>query len=144
MNRRNVIMTLAMVAMGFFAVATPAEAGGKKYQTVRVTGRQGAGKPANIVIFVANAEELKSNQSDAYYLSKGGAFVPNGVTRVFVVPEGAGTVWVVPKTRATWVFGPEQHIPYVVNSTTYNRYGVELIGGNPANPKIVHDSGVVK
>ena len=139
MNRRNIILSLVVVATGFFAVATPAEAGGKKYQTVRVTGRQGAGKPANIVLFVASAELLKSNQSDAYYLGKGGAFVPNGVTRVFVVPEGTGTVWVVPNTRATWVFGPNQQIPYVINSKTYNHYHVELIGGDSANPKIVHD-----
>lgn len=82
MNRRNVIVSLAVVAMGFFAVATPAEAGGasKKVKSVVVYGNQGAGKPANIVIFNSSPQLLKPNQSDAYYLSKGGAFVPAGVS----------------------------------------------------------------
>ncbi|NQW46821.1 MAG: hypothetical protein HQ464_03525 [Planctomycetes bacterium] len=131
-------MSLFVLAMGFFAVATPAEAGGnaKKFQTVRVTGAQGAGKPANIVIFVAEAERLKADQSDAYYLSKGGAFVPNGVTRTFVVAVGAGTVWVVPNTAQTWIFGPEQNKPYVVKNGVTSRYSVELIGGDVNNPTI--------
>ena len=131
-------MSLAVVAMGFFAVATPAEAGGnaKKFQTVRVTGNQGEGEPANIVIFVASPELLKSNQSDAYYLSKGGAFVPNGVTRNFVVPVGAGTVWVVPKTSQRWAFGPQQRKPYVVTNGVTSKYSVELIGGDVNNPTI--------
>jgi hypothetical protein len=137
MNRRNVILSLAVVAMGFFAVATPAEAGGnaKKTQIVKVTGDQGVGN-INIVIFLSQAERLKAGQNDAYYLSKGGAYVANGVTRNFIVPVGAGTVWVVPNTGREWAFGPEQHMPYVVKNGVTSQYSVELIDGNVNNPTI--------
>jgi hypothetical protein len=144
MNCRNVVLSLAAVAMVVFAVATPAEAGGgrratsapRSFQTVRVTGDQGEGNPPNIVIFVSTPELLLSNQDNFYYIRKGGAYVPNGVTRNFIVPVGSGRVYVVPNTDQEWAFGPAQSTTYTVTKGTVNEYVVTLIEGDVNNPTI--------
>jgi len=146
MNRRNVILSLAVVAMGF-AVATSVEAQTstahepKDYAAhVEFTGQPGDA-PLQ-VFFVKEGTLVVGNQPPSYYKNKFGAkYVSPSKSAAFVVPGGNVVAFVVPNPKrknAKWGFGPKQQVHTKVGTGTYNYFTVEIPTG-PATPTIIQD-----
>ena len=144
MNRRNVVLSLAVVAMSF-AVATSVKADHSHAPRAVAAHVEFTGQPGDTplqVFFVKPTTLVKSNQPPSYYKNQFGAkYVSPSKPAVFLVPGGDVVAFVVPNPKrknAKWVFGPEQQVRTTVGRTTYNYFTVEAPTG-PANPTIIQD-----
>jgi len=144
MNRRNVVLSLAVVAMSF-AVATSVKADHSHAPRAVAAHVEFTGQPGDTplqVFFVKPTTLVKSNQPPSYYKNQFGAkYVSPSKPAVFLVPGGDVVAFVVPNPKrknAKWVFGPLQQVRTTVGRTTYNYFTVEAPTG-PANPTIIQD-----
>jgi len=143
MNRRNVVLSLAVVAMGF-VVTAPVQAAPhdpRDYAAhVEFTGQPGDA-PLQ-VFFVKEGTLVKGNQPPSYYKNQFGAkYVSPSKSAVFLVPGGNVVAFVVPnptRKNAKWGFGPKQQVHTTVGRGTYNYFTVEIPTG-PATPTIIQD-----
>ena len=144
MNRRNVVLSLAVVAMGF-AVATSVKADHSHAPRAVAAHVEFTGEPGDAplqVFFVKAGTLVKGNQPPSYYKNQFGAkYVSPSKPAVFRVPGGNVVAFVVPNPKrknAKWAFGPSQSLQTTLGRTTYNYFTVEAPTG-PANPTIIQD-----
>ena len=131
MNRRMLMVVLAVVALGFVTGST-AEAGGggggsKKANRITVQNNQAVGNADMGVIWLPNDQDPRT-WTQAKFLAKGGKPVSAGKSHTFPnVAPGAGKVWVFSSVG----------VPPLSDSEPYS-----VKGGSSLNYEITGDDGV--